>query len=67
MNQIDRILDVIDHGVGLPSAGVVNATNTAFCAREGCCRRPEDGHDFCTPCLAWLRGHTDEEPPVSRY
>lgn len=26
------------------------------------CGNAEPGHDFCAPCLAWLRGDEDEDP-----
>lgn len=62
MSQVDRILDVIDHGQGQPGGGIVTPTNLASCARQGCGRRPEAAHDFCSPCLAWLRFESDDDP-----
>ncbi len=66
MNQVDRILDVIDHGVGRPISGVANPLNQSSCSRMGCGRIPEAGHDFCAPCLAWLRFESDDDPLEKR-
>jgi hypothetical protein len=62
VSNVDRILETIDHGQGQPSGGIVTPTNLASCARIRCVRRPQDGHDFCTPCLAWLRFESDDDP-----
>jgi hypothetical protein len=62
MSQVDRILETIDHGVGRPISGVANPLNVSSFSRTGCGRRPDAGHDFCAPCLAWLRFESDDDP-----
>jgi hypothetical protein len=66
MTQVDRILETIDHGVGRATGGVVNPLNQTSCSRRGCKLLPEAGHDFCAPCLAWLRFESDDDPLEKR-
>lgn len=32
------------------------------CCRDRCKLAAVDGHDFCSPCLAWLRYEVDDDP-----
>lgn len=59
MAGVDDILNLIDAGLGRAGgwAAPIKATG---CTRAGCKAQTEDGHDFCTPCLAWLRGADDD-------
>lgn len=62
VSHIDQILETIDHDTGTPAGGIAPPMNTAQCSRTGCIRATVDGHDFCPPCLAWLRFESDDDP-----
>ena len=60
MSTVADILDFLDHGVGQP--GYQYPVKQSGCCRDDCRRPNVEGHDFCAPCLAWLRFEVDEDP-----
>lgn len=63
MAGVDDILELIDAGLGR-AAGWAQPIQSTGCGRAGCKCAPVDGHDFCQPCLDWLRGDTDDHLPA---
>lgn len=55
------IIDLIDAGLG-HSSSVAAAIDQTRCCRQDCKRHADDGHDFCAPCLAWMRFEVDDDP-----
>jgi hypothetical protein len=56
------IVDLVDAGRGRSPGGGIVQVLAQFCGRSNCSRLPVDGHDFCRPCLDWLRCDTDHDP-----
>ena len=59
------VLQLVDAGSGRMPGGFSNI-GSSWCAREHCGLTPAAGHDFCGPCLAWLRGDEDIDPLTTR-
>ena len=61
----DRIIDLIDAGLGQSAEGGYGEIHPESCAR--CVRRdPAEGSDFCEPCRAFLLGD-GPDPTDDRY
>lgn len=61
MTSPDDIINLIDAGLGR-AGGWSAPIYSGRCSRAGCTRPPEGDHDFCGPCLAWLRSEVDDDP-----
>jgi hypothetical protein len=58
------ITELIDAGQATPRVWT-DKINQLFCGRSNCKRTPEATHDFCSPCLSWLRAETEEDPVLA--
>jgi hypothetical protein len=54
LSRADDIIERIDAGLGRAHGWSVPIRSN-HCGRAGCVAAPVDGHDFCQPCLDWLR------------
>ena len=62
MSRSDDIINLIDAGL-CRTPGIAAPIQASRCGRADCKRAPAAGHDFCDPCLSWLRGETDDPNP----
>lgn len=63
MSKADDIIDLIDAGLGRIQGALV-PIRADRCGRADCHNPLAAGHDFCQPCLDWLRGDGPDPNPL---